>query len=210
LLALCDAGRIVERPVRSLSLGERMKCELICALLHEPKVLFLDEPTIGLDLVAKDQVRSAIAELHAELNTTVVLASHDISDVASSCPSVSVLDRGRFLYRGTVAALLSTHARQHRVRLEVARPVGTLVDALAAHRFVQNGERHVTVELGVGAERLPEALSRLFAELPVLDVHIEAPSLEGVVRSLYGRAAEGGAPATEACSGREGALVEAE
>jgi ABC-2 type transport system ATP-binding protein len=190
LIEVCEASAIVRRPVRSLSLGERMKCELICSLLHQPEVLFLDEPTIGLDLMAKDQMRRAISEIHARLNTTIVLTSHDISDVASLCTEVSVLDRGRFLYQGSVRQLLERHSGQKTVRLELDRPVAECQARLDGFTFTRTGERGVTIELP-RAMPVQAALARLVADLPVRDLSVEALSLERVIKAIYEEARAG-------------------
>jgi ABC-2 type transport system ATP-binding protein len=187
LVDVCEAGAIVRRPVRSLSLGERMKCELICALLHQPQVLFLDEPTIGLDLMAKDQIRRAVREINASLQTTIVLTSHDISDVASLCAEMSLLDRGRFLYQGSVQSLMEAHSQQKTVRLELERPVDACLVQLGGFSFTRTGDRSVSVELPRGAP-FQAALSRLVAGLPVRDMSVETLSLERVVKSIYQKA----------------------
>jgi ABC-2 type transport system ATP-binding protein len=196
LLEVCEAAAIVRRPVRSLSLGERMKCELICALLHQPEVLFLDEPTIGLDLMAKDQIRRAIGEINASLKTTIVLTSHDISDVASLCAEVSLLDRGRFLYQGSIRGLMEAHSERKTVRLELERPVDDCLAQLGGVVFTRTGEHGLSIELPRGGVPLQSALSRLVANLPVRDMSVEGLSLERVVRSIYEKAqADGGPPA---------------
>jgi ABC-2 type transport system ATP-binding protein len=195
LIEVCEASAIVRRPVRSLSLGERMKCELICSLLHQPEVLFLDEPTIGLDLMAKDQIRRAVSEINARLTTTIVLTSHDISDVASLCSEVSLIDRGRFLYQGSVRHLLEAHAGQKTVHLELERSVDECLVPLAGFSFARTGERGVTIELS-GSMPVQAALAQLVAELPVRDLSVENLSLERVIKSIYeqARAAEQPAP----------------
>jgi ABC-2 type transport system ATP-binding protein len=187
LTSALDAEDVVTRPVRSLSLGERMKCEIMCALLHRPKVLFLDEPTIGLDLIAKDQVRQAIREINTRLGTTIILTSHDLSDVSSLCEDISLLDRGRFLYQGKLQHLLDTHSRQKLLRLKLERPISQCRSS--GFPFVVTGEYTATLELPSGAGPLRELLPQLFAELPIEDVSVESTRLEQVLQSLYRQSA---------------------
>lgn len=174
---------VTTRPVRSLSLGERMKCEIMCALLHRPRVLFLDEPTIGLDLISKDQVRHAIRAVNAELGTTIVLTSHDLSDVSSLCRNISLIDSGRFLYHGDIESLLLGHATHKRVEVKLRRPVSA--HELSAFSLVSTGEFSAAVELPSSEAGLPEVLPRLLRELPIADVTVESMPLEQVVKSFY-------------------------
>jgi ABC-2 type transport system ATP-binding protein len=173
---------VVTRPVRNLSLGERMKCEILCALIHRPKLLFLDEPTIGLDLVSKDQVRRAVREVNETFGTTIVLTSHDLSDVTSLCRNISLLDGGRLLYQGDVQQLLDAHSASKLVRLKLERPVEEL--SLPGAVLQRTGELTATLEIGSGA-LLAELLPRLLERLPIADISIEATPLEQVIKSLY-------------------------
>ncbi len=174
---------VITRPVRSLSLGERMKCEIICALLHRPALLFLDEPTIGLDLISKDQVRRAIRDVNEKLGTTVVLTSHDLSDVSSLCEQVSVLDRGRFLYQGKLESLLAASARQKTLKVKLERPLSEC--HLNGFPFTPTGEYTAALTLDGDASKLHELLPELLRELPIADLSVEAPELEQVVKALY-------------------------
>ena len=174
---------VVDRPVRSLSLGERMKCEIICSLLHQPKLLFLDEPTIGLDLVAKDQVRRAIRGINAEFGTTIILTSHDLSDVSSVCDEISLLDRGKFLYQGPIDSLLGAVSGRKLVRLRLREPV--LRCRWEAHALIPTGEFTAEVELSADSASLQPTLQRLLAQLPVSDISIESLQLEQVLGAIY-------------------------
>lgn len=174
---------IVDRPVRNLSLGERMKCEIICALLHEPQLLFLDEPTIGLDLIAKEQVRSAIRRVNRELGTTILLTSHDLSDLSSVCDQLSLLERGKFLYRGGIEALLQASSSRKLVRLQLHEPVARC--RWDGFSVVPIGEYSAEVEVRLDLLPLPQVLQRLLTQLPVADLTLEAPRLEQVIGAIY-------------------------
>jgi ABC-2 type transport system ATP-binding protein len=189
LLGAFDARSIVTRPVRSLSLGERMKCEILCSLLHEPKVLFLDEPTIGLDLISKDQVRQAIREINARLGTTIILTSHDISDVSSLCEDISLLDRGRFLYKGKLQTLVDLHSEQKILHVKLNRPFAQC--HLNGFPFVATGQYTATLSVRTGETTLRELLPKLFDELPIEDVSVESTPLDQVVKALYRQGATG-------------------
>ncbi len=173
---------VITRPVRNLSLGERMKCEILCALIHRPKLLFLDEPTIGLDLVSKEQVRRAVREVNAAFGTTIVLTSHDLSDVTSLCRNISLLDHGKLLYQGELQRLLETHSTSKVIRLKLQRPITEL--AVMGIPLQRTGE--LTAALEIGSEvPLAQLLPQILERLPIADIAIESTPLEQVIKSLY-------------------------
>jgi ABC-2 type transport system ATP-binding protein len=168
LVALLDLGSLINRPTRNLSLGERMKCELVAALLHRPKVLFLDEPTIGLDVSMQATLRDFIRDYNRKYEATVLLTSHDMDDVTALCPRVIVIDHGRLSYDGDLRALVHKVRPHKRIRL---RPV--------------EGEPR---DLTVAPAELHRTLAELVQAAPVADLTIEDPPLEEVLRELFGRA----------------------
>jgi ABC-2 type transport system ATP-binding protein len=135
LTRLLELGPLLTRPTRNLSLGERMKCELAAALLHRPRVLFLDEPTIGLDVVMQLQVRQFVAAWNARFQSTVLLTSHYMDDVQALCPRVIVIAQGTLRYDGTLAGLVERHQPLRRIRLRPpADYTGGLPEAFSAAR----------------------------------------------------------------------------
>ena len=118
--SLLDLEPLLETPVRKLSLGEKMRCELVAALLHDPPILFLDEPTIGLDVVAKQQIRSFLLQINRERSTTVLLTSHDLDDIERLCGRVMVIDHGSILHDGTVDSLKRVFGNHRRLSFELA------------------------------------------------------------------------------------------
>lgn len=187
LVTLLEVAEVMRRPVRNLSLGERMKCELVAALLHAPKVLFLDEPTIGLDVAMQLQVREFIRRYNAEHGATVILTSHYMEDVAALCPRILVIDAGSLRFDGSIEAL----RRQLRPlrRVSVRAPGLPEAAALAAMGRVAllDGER---LELDVAPERVPEVVQALVALPGAQDLAVHDAPLEEVIRALFGRAEE--------------------
>lgn len=183
LVQAFEAEEIVTKPVRNLSLGERMKCEIICSLLHDPKVLFLDEPTIGLDLISKDQVRGAIRKINSELGTTIVLTSHDISDVSTLCSRISLIDKGRFLFKGSIEELLEVHSQYKLVSVDLARKVDECY--LNGFQVTKTGDYSFKLELEADNALFRQKLSELLQNLPVSDLNIESMKLEQIVKSYY-------------------------
>src|SRR5690606_22915001 len=116
-------GDILSRPVRKLSLGQRMRCELAAALLHNPSILFLDEPTIGLDIVVKTQIREFLKKLNREHGTTILLTTHDLQDIEALCSRVIMLDEGMIIYDGSLEELKERWSRGREIRFRFSEPV---------------------------------------------------------------------------------------
>jgi ABC-2 type transport system ATP-binding protein len=165
LTKLLDLGTLAQRPTRQLSLGERMKCELVAALLHRPKVLFLDEPTIGLDVSMQATLRDFIRAYNERYQATVLLTSHYMDDVTALCPRVIVIDKGHLTYDGDLRQLV------HRVRPHKRIMV----------RLVDGRQETLTVAPAELQARIAEVLTRG----TVADLTIEDPPLEDVMRDLF-------------------------
>jgi ABC-2 type transport system ATP-binding protein len=166
LSSLLELGDLVRRPTRQLSLGERMKCELVAALLHRPKVLFLDEPTIGLDVSMQASLRAFVRSYNERFAATVLLTSHYMDDVTALCPRVIVIDQGRLTYDGDLQALIKQVRPDKRVQV----------------RRLSGASEVLTVQL----PELSATLARLVAEGPIADLTVEDPPLEDVMRDLFG------------------------
>src|ERR671935_2413275 len=190
LTELLGLSGLLGKPTRQLSLGERMKCELAVALLHRPRVLFLDEPTIGLDVTMQATVRAFVRAYNERFGATVLLTSHYMDDVAALCPRVLVIDRGHLIYDGSLSELVRRVRPDKRVLLRLSRPVeprdlqrlGTVVSQTDAQAGLQ-----------VSQKELPGAVQRALAQLPVVDMTVEDPPLEEVMRELFQRGVAEGA-----------------
>jgi len=182
LAEMLELGEELTRPVRKLSLGQRMKAELLAALLHQPRLLFLDEPTLGLDVNAQARVRSFLAEYNRRTGATVLLTSHYMADITALCPRVLLIHQGRLFYDGALAALCERLAPWRQVSLELGEP-------LPAARLAPYGEiEHLdgaAVRLLIPRERLTASLNRLLAELPVLDLEVSEPPIEDLIGRLF-------------------------
>lgn len=192
LTELLELGDLLKKQVRKLSLGERMKCELAAALLHRPRVLFLDEPTIGLDVTMQARVREFVAEYNRRYEATVLLTSHYMADVTALCRRVIVINRGRLLYDGNLQSLVERVAPHKLIRVTLSEPVER--EALAAYGEVQRFEG-LEAELSVGRAETTRVGARLLAELPVADVTIAEPPIEEIIGEVF---AAGGEPAATA------------
>jgi ABC-2 type transport system ATP-binding protein len=183
-IELLDLGELIRKPVRNLSLGERMKVETCGALLHQPDVLFLDEPTIGLDVTMQKRIRTFVADYNARRGATVLLTSHYMADVQALCKWVIVIHHGRILFDGALAALAN--------KFNATKTIGvTLAEGTAD--FSRYGEvlsaDDGKVSLKVDRQDAPKVTSRLLADLPVADLTIEDPPIEDVIESVFAGAA---------------------
>ncbi len=174
----------IHTQVRKLSLGERMKCELVAALLHSPQILFLDEPTIGLDVVSQKRIRDFLKQLHAEDNCTVLLTSHYMQDVQELCDRVVVIDHGSLIFEGTLDTLTQQFSDVRRIRLSFSSEVeagdlvkyGTII-----------GDVSDTAVIEVQRSNTAAATAAMLQALPVSDVAIESIEIEEVIRQLFSR-----------------------
>jgi ABC-2 type transport system ATP-binding protein len=182
LIELLDLGELVTKPVRNLSLGERMKVETAAALLHRPRVLFLDEPTIGLDVTMQKRIRQFVAEYNARYGATVLLTSHYMADVQALCKRVIVIHHGRILFDGELAALATSFGADKTIGV-------TLKEGAEATDFAPYGQvvgvEDGKVSLKVSRGRAPEVAGRLLHDLPVADLTIEDPPIEDVIESVF-------------------------
>ena len=193
LVALLELGDVLTKPVRQLSLGERIKCELEASLLHRPPLLFLDEPTLGLDVTAQDAIRRFLIEYRERHGATVLLTSHYMQDVTALASRVLMINRGRLLYDGALEVLVARIARTKRIELVLGGGDGNRVtaEALAAFGEVKTF-RFPNAVLEVRREEAPATSARILAAFLVADLSIEDPPIEEVIRLAFARGVEEG------------------
>jgi ABC-2 type transport system ATP-binding protein len=182
LTDLLGLGDLVDKPTRQLSLGERMKCELAAALIHRPKVLFLDEPTIGLDVSMQAVIRVFIKQYNERYGATLMLTSHYMDDVAALCPRVIVIDKGQLSYDGSLDDLVRRIRPEKRVVLYLNQAVDKSL-LVTLGKVVSND--HAMAVLQVSQDMVSATVSRALAHLPVKDLTVENPPLEEVMSELF-------------------------
>lgn len=180
--------RYLNTPVRKLSLGERMRCDVAAALLHNPPILFLDEPTIGLDIVAKEHIREFLKQINREHGTTVLLTTHDLADIEQLCRRLMVIDRGKLLFDGPLAELRRRLWRDNAIKFD-------LKDREQADRLQQigipgvtaerTGELTVKLRFPRDTHSTADVIRRVVTSVDVLDIAIEGQSIDDVVREIY-------------------------
>lgn len=175
----------LRQPVRKLSLGERMRCDLAASLLHRPPLLFLDEPTIGLDIVAKAAVREFLQEINRQEGTTVLLTTHDLSDIETLCRRVMVIDHGKLLFDGELSALRSRILPITAIFFDVKTipdPALLVLDGLQVHEV---GSHRYRVDIDRRALSPATAVKEIVNRFDVADLSIEEPEIEEVVKRIY-------------------------
>ena len=182
LVDLLDLEPLLHKQVRVLSLGERMRCELAASLLHGPDVLFLDEPTLGLDVSGQAALRGFLRDYNERRGATVLLTSHTMGDVTALATRVLVIDHGSMVFDGDLAGLVERHAPWRVIRVTVREPVDP---ARLAGLGEVVGVDGAVVTLRVPRERTAEVATRLLTDLPVDDVAIEDPPVEDVLRTVF-------------------------
>jgi ABC-2 type transport system ATP-binding protein len=184
LTELLELGPLLRKPVRNLSLGERMKCEVAGALLHRPQVLFLDEPTLGLDVTMQRRIRSFLAEYNRRFEATVLLTSHYMADVEALCKRVIVIHHGRLLFDGELAALSQRFMPHKTIVVELEDPA---VDLGTYGEVVAREDGRVT--LRVPKHETAGVTGRLLADLPIRDLTVEEPPIEDVIEHVFSQEA---------------------
>ena len=183
LVTMLDVGGELDTPVRQLSLGQRMKGELVAALLHEPSVLFLDEPTIGLDVVSKHAVREGLRRLVDDRGVTVLLTTHDLADVEQLCERVVIIDHGRVIYDGGLDALRARHGRQRTLVVDLVEPRAALV-VDGAEVVKVDGPRQ-WIRFDGAAVSAADVLAAVYRQADVRDLSVEETDIDEVVRRIY-------------------------
>jgi ABC-2 type transport system ATP-binding protein len=189
---LLDLGPLLAVPARQLSLGQRMRCDLAASLIHSPPVLFLDEPTIGLDVAVKARIREFIKRMRRESEVTVLLTSHDLGDVEDLCERIVMIDRGRIVFDGPLRSIKERFGRERVIHLtlreETPNAVRVAQDALSELpelAFAQAEPHQLSVRFDPNVVSPGAIAGRLLSSLPVDDVRIEETSVEAIVRQLY-------------------------
>ncbi|MFF4655102.1 ATP-binding cassette domain-containing protein [Streptomyces sp. NPDC001381] len=194
LVELLELSALLDVPVRQLSLGQRMRGDIAAALLHDPEVLYLDEPTIGLDVVSKARVREFLRELNAERGTTVLLTTHDLQDIEQLCSRVMVIDHGRLVYDGALAGLHEAGESERTLVVDLERELPP-IEVVGAQVVKVEGPRQWLAF--PASESAAPLVARIAAEYPLLDLSVREPDIEAVIaRMLYptGDAAAGPPP----------------
>jgi ABC-2 type transport system ATP-binding protein len=186
MLDILDIGEIVQKPTRVLSLGERMKCEFVMAMLHDPKVVFLDEPTIGVDIIAKDAIRGFIREKNAE-GVTFILTTHDLDDIESLAGRVIVINRGEKVFEGDLETLKKYLCDKKTVRIAAKKTVdgGSLADREGISLLEQKNDREIDLLVDNAVMPIGDFIAYISGACELQDISIKELDIGTVVKSIY-------------------------
>ncbi|HEV2072365.1 MAG TPA: ATP-binding cassette domain-containing protein [Thermomicrobiales bacterium] len=186
LVDLLGLEPFLRTPVRQLSLGQRMRGDLAAAMLYEPRILYLDEPTVGLDVVAKERMRQFVEETNRERGTTIMLTTHDLADVERLCKRIIFIDKGRVLYDGSVAELKRRYAPWRVLEVTLAGETEDEIPPLGlpGAEIVEQGAARLSIRFDPALIAVADLITAVIARHPVSDISIVEPDLEGVVREI--------------------------
>jgi len=187
LIGVLDIGEILQTPVRKLSLGQRIRCDLAASLIHRPKILFLDEPTIGLDAVAKDSVRKFLRHINQEFKTTVLLTTHDLKEIEELCQRIMILDKGKIVFDGSIDRIRKIPGLERRVVVDLR----TEVSLEELNKLCQGKVRvELTVRKAVLTYQQDEVetvdlIKELLEKFQIVDLSVEDPDIEQIIMRIY-------------------------
>ncbi|GAA4735731.1 ABC transporter ATP-binding protein [Phytohabitans rumicis] len=177
---LLGLGEFLDTPVRQLSLGQRMRGDLAAAMLYEPRILYLDEPTVGLDVVAKERIRAFVGQLNADSGTTVILTTHDLDDVERLCRRIILIDHGTVLYDGDVASLKARYAPYRELVVHAEERI-----EVPGARTTKHEDGRSWLRFDPARTQVADLIGAVLAAYPVTDLSIVEPDLEGVIHQIY-------------------------
>jgi ABC-2 type transport system ATP-binding protein len=180
---LLELEPFINTPVRQLSLGQRMRADLVAALLHEPRILFLDEPTIGLDVVAKERIRHFLTRINRERGVTVILTTHDLADIERLCRRVLLIDHGRVVYDGMLEALRQQYGRRRTLVIDLSQQVAE-IDVPLASSIQREGPR-IWLEFDREETTAAALIADIASRYPIRDLTVQEPEIESIVRRIY-------------------------
>lgn len=190
MIEVLDISKLMDQPVRKLSLGQRMRCELAAALIHQPSLLFLDEPTIGLDVLVKENIRQFLRDINQELKTTILLTTHDLTDIEALCSRVIMLDKGNIIYDGDLERLREEWGDGKKIVLETdsdfeLSQLQNFTSGLSVDWFKESPKKFM-VQISNNEVHVSEVLGRLMQQgLIIREMQIEEASTEEIVRKIY-------------------------
>ena len=207
LIETFEIGEFQRTPVRKLSLGQRMRCEIAASLLHRPQLIFLDEPTIGLDVVARQSIRALIRQVNEEEGTTVFLTSHDVGDIEGLCRRVIVINHGELILDESTSSLKRSYLKSKVVDLKLASPVGDEDLPLPGVRVLKAKGYGLKLEVDTREQRIESVVSCILQRFNVVDINISDPPLEDIIAAIYREVAPTPVPAPAPSPGSGPALA---
>lgn len=187
---MLDMGGFLNQPVRQLSLGQRMRADIVAALLHSPKIVFFDEPTIGVDVVGKEKIREFIRELNAEDKVSMLFTTHDMQDIEKTCKRLIIIDKGSKVYDGSLSGVWETYGTARQLDVEFQKPckIAPIKD-VEVKQAEDGNDRKMRFVFENKKVQIQELMNYLLANYDVKDLYISEPEIESIIRKIYGEGA---------------------
>jgi len=183
LIKLLDAEQIAKTPVRDLSLGERMRCEVIQALLHNPRLVFLDEPSIGLDIIAKEKLRDFIINLNRENKTKFIVTTHDMQDIERLCNRIIIINHGKIIYDGLLEEIRNKYITDKHVEVKLTEKAKPFV--FRGCRIIVRHDYEMELELDTRKAKIQDLINYLLKNFDVADITVSDPPIEEIIAKIY-------------------------
>jgi len=180
---ILQLGDVIYKPVRNLSLGERIKCELVCSMLHEPQLVYLDEPTIGLDVFARDAIRKLIKQINKDKNITFILTTHDLNDIENLCRNVTIINKGKIVYDDSIEKLKTYFSYKKIIELKFYKEIKE--KNLTNFNVINYTPLTAVLEIDLYLNNLQLEINKIINTLPVKDINIDSISIEEVIKQIY-------------------------
>lgn len=198
---ILDLSKFMDKTVRTLSLGQRMRADLAASMLHNPKVIYLDEPTIGLDVVVKEKIRKAILEMNRKYKTTIILTTHDMSDIEELCSRIMIIDKGQIIYNGDIGSIREEYGYMRRIHFdlryddpsEIHQKLSQMNNALHTDEknlYYELKDAQMIVSLNRNMISISEVMNYILGHLSVLDFSVKDMDIEAIVKGIYQDAEE--------------------
>lgn len=178
---------LLQKQVKNLSLGQKMRCEIAATFLHNPKIVYLDEPTIGLDVLVKEKIRTFIKEINKEKNTTVILTTHDLKDIEDVCDRIILLDKGQIIYDGEKGKFKETYGKQVIAQIIVKNKTSLITTETINDEFevIEESDEQVKIRFNHDKYTIIEVVNRISNYCEIIDMHIEEQGLEEILKEIY-------------------------
>lgn len=182
---MLDMGGFINQPVRQLSLGQRMRADIVAALIHSPEIVFFDEPTIGIDVVGKETIRTFIRRLNEQDNVTMIFTTHDMRDIEKTCRRLIIINEGSKIYDGSLSEIRSRFVTQRRLDVTFAENMNIAPIENVTVNDLENNKKRFVFE--TGSVQVNDLMNRLLSEYNVRDINISEPDIESIIRNIYNK-----------------------
>lgn len=184
---LLDLEELLEKQVKNLSLGQKMRCEIAATFLHNPKIVYLDEPTIGLDVLVKENIRRFIKDINKEKNTTVILTTHDVKDIEEVCDRIILIDKGKIIFDGEKQKFKDNYGKNIKAELIVKDKVENIAEKIKSENFTITEECNELIKLKFSHEKttIMNVMEEISKYCNVLDIHMQESELEDILKEIY-------------------------